>query len=157
MADRAEYEKILDSRTGLLILVGTILFMIPLHATGVLGFVMLFSAFDIIGFGRADQGRGSAAYRILQVMFQVVLTYALSQHAGLVTAAAATIAWYLLVCDVLYYWAMEIKLDAFSWFHSSPVVFLFQRILKRPAAPAWSVLASAIIGLVLAMSLTFIF
>jgi O-antigen/teichoic acid export membrane protein len=90
-------------------------------------------------------------------MFQIVLMYALVLHTGIVTAAGATIAWYFLVCDVLYYWALEIKLDSFSWFQSSPVVFVFQRILKRPAAPVWSVLASSIVGLALAMSLTFIF
>lgn len=157
MAERIEFEGILDSRTGLLILLGGILFMIGTHVTGVLGFVMLFSAFDVVGFWHADARRGSAGYRILQAIFQVVLTYALAQHCGMVTAIGATIAWYFLACDVLFYWALEIKLTSFDWFHSSPVVFLFQRVLKLPAAPAWSVLASSIVGLVLAMSLTFIF
>jgi hypothetical protein len=156
MAEKSEFEKLLDTRTGLLLFVGTLLFLINAHVAGVIGFVMLFTAFDVIGFYYVDEKRGSAGYRIVQVMFQAALTYVLAEHVGLVAAIGATIAWYLLACDVLFYWALGIELSPFNWFGASPVVFIFQRLLKQPSAPAWSVLLSSIVGILLAILLPFI-
>lgn len=151
-----EYEAILDSRTGLLTVVGAILFAIPTHVTGVLGFIFLFTAFDVAGYHHAAGEKGSASYRIMQVMFQAVLTFALAEYVSIAAAIGGTIAWYLLTCDVIFYWAVKATVGPFSWFHFSPVVFLYQRIMKQEAAPAWSVLVSSLVGLVLALSLDFI-
>lgn len=140
------YVKLLNSRIGLTILLSTVLLFIPIPIFTVLSFVGFFAAFDVLGYKFLSDGKNNPSYRIIQLMFQVFLTLAIGKMYGWKAAIECTIAWWLLASDVVYYWILGVKLDAFHWWKYSPIVFIAQKVFKMNAAPASWVLASAIIG-----------
>lgn len=162
MARIEEYASELLTRTGLLMLAGASLLIAGLivpsqSVTVYLGFIALFTAFDVFGFTRTDGKRGSAAYRLCQWMFHVAITALVVAWKGPVVAVACTIAWLSLVCDVLFYWAESLPLDNFSWFRLSPVIAFYTYALKRPETPALAVKVSALVGFTLGLLLIIVF
>lgn len=132
-----------------------------------LAMIVLFTAFDIFGFRfiagknrevvtNDTQGfidRSLPAYRILQVAFQILISVVAWQRFGWTVPVAFLVSWELLTCDVLFYYAIGIKLNDFSWWDWSPVVFFEKQIEKKTAAPAWLVLVSGIVGLLMGLSI----
>jgi len=146
------------NRVGLLLLVGVGLMFVREHWAHFTGFILLFSVFDVYGYkkvGKFVNGdeEGIAEYRIIQLMFQVLFIYYLVLSDGWLTAACAVFAWWLLACDLLYYFILNEKLTPFTWFKTSPVVFIHNVLLKEPA-PVGAVLVSAIVGFLAGLSLT---
>jgi hypothetical protein len=153
----------MNSRTVLVGLFGLALFVvgiiqhIPLAVF--FGFLGFFTAVDVWGFGyllghetgNPKDGKVVHVYHAILGLFQIGSMYFVNLFLGLSTVIACTVAWYLLLCDLLYYWMTLHKLDNFTWWNYSPVVFLFQRILKQDAAPAWAVRVSAIAGLLIGL------
>src|SRR5213075_2069157 len=122
-----------------------------------MGFVLLDTSFDVLGFKYTNLNRGSASYRIIQKMFQFSVLALVFVHVGAAAVVACAVASYLLVSDVLYYFALSLKLTPFSWYKPSPVVFLFTVVLKRPSAPVWAVLLSAVVGFAAAATISFFY
>jgi len=118
---------------------------VPRQWAHYVAYICLYTAFDVWGFRDVDQRRGSPEYRILQKMFALSIFTVIYFLDGWWTVGACVVASYFLVCDVLYYWAVDVKLGEFTWFVESPVNFLFNVLLKKPT-PVWAVVTSAAIG-----------
>ena len=155
------YMEILKSRTGIVLIIGGLLLLRPEHWLHLFAFVLLYTAFDVfgyrdvLGFNNADRRRGPEPYRIVQGTFKVVLLYAIWLTDGWLTVAASLLAWWSLACDVLYYWCVKVPLDDFTWFRASPVVFVYNVVLNKPApksAVAISALVGSTVGLVLVLA-----
>jgi hypothetical protein len=137
-----ELRELLLSRTGLLLLIGAVLLCVHSPLALALGAVLVFTAFDILGYQNAS---ALVPYRVMQATIQFVLgayLYAIAPAA----CWGFLIVWISLGCDILYYWAVRQDLCPFVWFDVSPVVFLFKHVLGR-AAPIWAVRLSAGVGL----------
>ena len=113
--------------------------------------LVLFTVFDIVGYrdvGKFVTGKepNIIQYRVMQGMFQGALATILTLVGGPYLGLAFLMAWWLLVCDVLYYLFLGIKLEPFSWFLINPFVFISNKIFKEPA-PVYLIVLSATIGL----------
>lgn len=158
MAKFSEFASEMISREGALLVLGIAFmaaaYVIPQPITVYLGYICLFTAFDVFGFTRTDHSKGTAAYRIIQFMFQAALTAYVFEWQGFWTALACTIAWWFLACDVLFYWALGVKVTAFTWFRESPVIAFYTILLGRSEAPALAVKLSAFVGFATGLLLT---
>lgn len=148
-----EYLSLLLSRAGAMALFG-VLFLVPDSTIlNMIGYILLDASFDVFGFKHTDASRGSSSYRVIQKMFQFATLALVFIHVGSPAVVASIIASWLLVSDVLFYVALSLPLEPFSWFKVSPAVFFFVVILKRPAAPVWAVVFSSIVGFALALTI----
>jgi hypothetical protein len=145
------YIDILISRTGIMLLCGFALLLVPFSIAHLIGYLFIFTAFDVFGYryvGRFITGKELRVpeYRVVQLTFQVLLTCIAVIVDGYYAAIAFTVAWLLLVCDVLYYYCVNERLTPFTWFIYSPINFIYNVLLKKPTS-VWAVVASAIMGL----------
>lgn len=113
-----------------------------------IGAILLFTAFDVVGFKYITNNSGGILYRIAQFAFQIILCYIIHMLVGWYVVIAFLVAWYLLLCDVLYYWVVGYELSPFSWFKTSPVVFYYMYIENKPNAPAIAVKISSYVGFI---------
>ncbi len=150
-----EYLRLLSSRAGFMAVIGANLLVPDSSVLNLMGYILVDTSFDVFGFTHTDQSRGSASYRIIQKMFQFAVLLLIYIHVGPTAVIACLIASWLLVCDVLFYFALSLPLEPFSWFKESPVNFFFITILKRPVTPVWAVLVSSGLGFALAIAIAF--
>jgi len=154
------YIEILLSRSGVLAIIGAVALFLPWHWAHFLAFVFLFNSFDVWGFkgvGKFETGTeaGIKEYRLIQIMFQAIFVALIYQMDGIPTAVACMLGWWLLCCDVLFYFALGEKLTPFTWALWSPVNAIYKVVFKEPT-PVWAVLTSAVIGLVVGLTITFV-
>jgi hypothetical protein len=157
--------KLLLSKVGIYLVIGFILFSFTSHIPSLIGWVLLFTAFDILGFKNLDdtltqwentttadisQIRRQVidAYRILQGIFEAVTIIIIFNVSGWKYALSAGILHYFLVCDIAYYYMLGLKLGPFDWFKVNPIVALFNYGYNKPA-PVWSIWVSVSIGVLL--------
>lgn len=146
------------NRVGFLLFTGVCLMLTPWRWAHLAGFVLLFTVFDVYGFryvGKFKTGKenGVLEYRIMQIMFQAVFIALISLIDGKATAVACFIAWWLLVSDVLYYWALNETLTPFTWALWSPVNAVYHFIFHQPT-PVSAVITSALTGTATGLFLT---
>ncbi|GEM_PF-4704104 len=146
------YIDIFLSRPGLVLILGAGMLFLSWSSAHLIAFIFIYTAYDVLGFRDIDQGRGSEEYRIIQGMFKIAILAVVGFLTGWLTVAACVVAWYLLACDVLYYWCIATPLDDFTWFLGSPVPFVYNVVFKVPA-PAWAVRISAIVGTIIGLFL----
>ena len=179
--DIDDYKNLLWTRTGLLIAAG-LLILTPVPIICWIGALCLYAGFDHVGYGIIrfrDLTLGGEAmstssflktlgeiveprYRVLQKLFGAFGVIALLffrllpvvgwVHAALTSVAFSFSAW-LLVCDVIYYWADGKPLEPFTWWDWSPVVWWHKKYTQQDlprekrAAPVRAVQWSAGVGL----------
>jgi hypothetical protein len=110
--------------------------------------VLIFSLFDWVGFVWLDNRKGTMLYRVVQALFQIMISMVLLCLTDWIAVLAANIMWLFLVCDVVFYWIDNTPLEPFTWFSQSPVNFIYQKILGKPT-PVVAVLLSASLGVVI--------
>jgi hypothetical protein len=155
------YVSILLSRSGIILLAGLTLMFVHHHWAHFIGFLLIFSAYDV--FGYRDVGKfdvmpsqvnvGLESYRVMQVMYQVLFMCYIFVIDGGPTTIACAIAWYFLTCDVIYYFLVNKALIPFTWFLPSPVNFVYNVIFRQPT-PVWAVSLSALFGLATGLFIT---
>jgi hypothetical protein len=154
-----KYVDIFTSRAGLLFLGGVGLMLSPYHWAHFIGFILIFQSYDVWGYrdvGKFDvpePPKGLEEYRVMQFAFQVLFMRLIYAIDGGPTTLACLIAWYLLACDVIYYFSVNRKLEPFDWFLISPVNAINHFIFKQKT-PVWAVLASAFVGVAAGLFLT---
>lgn len=121
--------------------------------------VILFSAFDAVGYYRLDSGSKEKLpyYRTLQVVFQHLLTAYLFFLFGWQFAVIYNVAWWFGVCDIMYY--VILKQNYFTY---GPMFWLWwtpfgivSKLFKMDILPIIATI-QAIIGLVVSTMLFFV-
>lgn len=146
-----QYFSILSRNYGFFAIIGITLLLFHNPFLLTLGFILLFTSTDIIGFRYIDHERGTPHYRILQIIIQFLLGMVVYLQGGIQPLISSLIIWYTFGCDVLFYLELGIPLHGISYFTSSPVVFLFVKILKRDEAPKWAILLGVFLGIAIAI------